>query len=162
MKKQLINLFILAFAIFSLTAPTFAADYIDTQYGPDGIEVHLLKVSQANNILTIAFMLENTTVAEVRFVSMAIDNALYTTADTKYTVLKDADDKYLASTISYADKNSSDEGYIFAALPKETKRLSLEDGSKKVGWIKFEAPKEEDWPIEVSLPGVTPFTIEKP
>ena len=154
------NMFIFIIMVSSLFTSTFADDYIDTQYGPDGIEVHLLKVSEANNVLTVSFMLDNTSGDKVKFVSMAIENVLYTTTDTKYPVLKDVDGKYLASTITYDE--GAVNGFIFAVHASQYKSLSLKDGAKKVGWIKFEAPNADDWPIEVSLPGVSPFTIEKP
>ncbi|KAB7610501.1 hypothetical protein F9L33_14475 [Amylibacter sp. SFDW26] len=151
---------ILAAAI-TLASPAFSADYLDTQYGPDGLEAHLLKTSVSNDILTVAFMIENSTAEKVKFVSMAVDNVLYTTKDKKYPVLKDAENKYLASTIVYG--NISQRGFLFATVPDASYRsITMEAGSKKVGWVKFEAPAGSDWPIEVSLPGITPFTIDKP
>ena len=28
--------------------------------------------------------------------------------------------------------------------------------------MKFEKPNDADWPLDLSLPGVTPFTLQKP
>lgn len=144
------------------TTPAFTADFLDTQFGPDGLEIHLLKTSVVNQVLTVAFMIENKTGDSVKFVAMAIDNVIYTTKDKKYPVLKDANDKYLASTITYVDKRTSDKGFMFAVNPSSSKQITLKENAKKVGWVKFEAPTDDNWPIEVSFPGITPFTIENP
>lgn len=142
-----------------------AADFLDTQFGPEGLEVHLLKAAVSNKVLTIAFMIENSSDSEVKIKNFATDEALFTTADKKYPVLKDTNGFYLASTLA---KRSTQPGVIFyPPISPEGKKfnpgsLRFKGKSKKVGWVKFEAPSDDEWPIELSLPGVTPFTISKP
>lgn len=51
---------------------------------------------------------------------------------------------------------------IFAGVTNNGNRMRFSSGEKQVGWIKFEAPGDADWPIDLSLPGVSPFTIDKP
>lgn len=151
----------LLFIILMMSAsPAISADYLDTQYGPDGTEAHLLKASVSNNILTIAFMLENTSDISVKIRSLDIKEANYTTKDTKYPVLQDTNGQYLASTLTYEEGTVW--GYIFAANPDTHILLEIDGGGKKVGWLKFEAPADSDWPIELSLPGISPFTISQP
>ena len=147
---------------FLFTVNTQAANYLDTQYGQDGVEVHLLKAKVTNDVLTVSFMVENTSGAKVEFKSMVIGNVNYTSADKKYPVLKDADNKWLASTITYEDTNSNDSLFTAKESAYQYHYIRLADGKKRVGWVKFEAPKEGGWPIEVALPGVSPFTIEQP
>lgn len=139
-----------------------AADYLDTQYGQDGVEVHLLKAKVTNNVLTISFMVENTTGSKIEFMSMVVGGVNYTSSDKKYPVLKDAEGKWLASTITYDDGNSSNSLFTSKKSPYTYHYIKLGDKKKRIGWIKFEAPQEGGWPIEVALPGVSPFTIEKP
>ncbi len=146
-------------AAVAFAAPAMAQQFLDTQYGPNGVEVHLLKASVANDVLTIAFMLDNTTGESQRVMSLGIADVVYTTADTKFPVLRDVNDQYLASTITY-EKNADQ--FIFAAVPDDENTLSLSKGERQVGWVKFEAPDASEWPIEVSLPGVSPFTISQP
>lgn len=149
-------------SLFLTSSHTFAANYLDTQYGQDGIEVHLLKATVTNNVLTVSFMVENTTGTEVELKSMVIANTNYTSADKKYPVLKDADGKWLASTITYDASHSHSSLFTSKESPFRYHYISLKDKKKRVGWVKFEAPQEGGWPIEVALPGVSPFTIEKP
>lgn len=139
------------------TTPAMAADFLDTQYGPDGVEVHLLKASVFNGVLTVAFMVENPTDQKIQMSSMGIDEALYTTQDMKFPVLKDTNGKYLASTITYDEGNVS--GFLFAVAPDKYIDITIDPGGRKVGWLKFQSPPDDQWPIEVSLPGVTPFTV---
>ena len=154
------KILLLSALLFSVNAS--AANYLDTQYGQDGVEVHLLKAKVSNNVLTISFMVENTTGAKVKFQSMVAASVNYTSADKKYPILKDANGKWLASTITYDESNSKNSLFTSKDSPYTYHYTQLEDKNKRVGWIKFEAPQDSDWPIEVTLPGVSPFTIEKP
>jgi len=145
-----------------ITNGASAATYLDTQYGQDGVEVHLLKTKVTNNVLTVSFMVENTTGSKVEFKSMVVANVNYTSSEKKYPVLKDADDKWLASTITYEKSNSVGSLFTAKESPYPYHYVRLDDKNKRIGWIKFEAPQDDGWPIEVALPGVSPFTIEKP
>ena len=156
--KAMMKRLILAAAIAS-ASPAMSQQFLDTQYGPNGVEVHLLKASVANEVLTVAFMLENTTGSRQSLISLGITEVAYTTADTKFPVLRDVNDQYLASTITY-EKNADQ--FIFAAVADDENTISLDEEERQVGWVKFEAPDASEWPIEVSLPGVSPFTISQP
>jgi len=153
---------ILLLTAMIVAANVNAANYLDTQYGQDGVEVHLLKAKVTNSVLTVSFMVENTTGAEVKLESMVVGSVNYTSSDKKYPVLKDANGKWLASTITYDKGNSYNSLFTSKESPDDYHYIKLGDKNKRVGWVKFEAPQEGGWPIEVALPGVTPFTIEKP
>lgn len=157
MFKKVVIISLLAFLY-----PAYAANYLDTQYGQDGIEVHLLKAKVANKVLTVSFMFENSSEEEIKFRSMVIANANYTSTENKYPVLKDVNGKWLASTITYDEKASYNSLFTHKESPEEYHHIRFKPGNKRVGWVKFEAPSEDAWPIEVTLPGVSPFTIEKP
>lgn len=154
MMKKLLLAAAIAFA-----SPAMSQSFLDTQYGPNGVEVHLLKASVANEVLTVAFMLENTTGDAQTLLSMGITEVAYTTTDTKFPVLRDVNDQFLASTITYEE--NADE-FIFAAVADNENTIRLSKDERQVGWVKFEAPDASEWPIEVSLPGVSPFTINQP
>lgn len=140
--------------------PSFAADYIDTQYGPDGLEVHIKKVSTNHNVLTVVFEIENTGDEEVEYLALPVSQVFYNTNDKKYPVLKDAEDKWLASTIAYSNSDVS----IFSHKEdlSEYYTFTLDAGKTKIGWAKFEAPQDSDWPLDLSFPGISPFSISKP
>lgn len=145
-------------ALLTCAGPVFADDFLDTQYGPFGWEVHLLRASIANDVLTIAFMIENTGSSAEHMDSLDIEEVAYTTTDMKFPVLTDVNGAHLASTIAY---ERGDDESIFRG-PGHRNRLYLTEGERQVGWIKFEAPEDSDWPIDLSLPGVSPFTIANP
>lgn len=154
------RMFIVLFCLISFNAQS--AKYQDTQYGPDGVEVHLLKANVANNILTFTFMVDNSTENKVSFPSMVAANVNYTTKDKKFPVLQDTEDKWLASTITYKKHGFSATLFTFHTSPYTNHYIKMKKNQKVVGWVKFEAPKDDEWPIEVSLPGIGPFTIERP
>lgn len=162
MKKAVFKYLVSLTSLFILMPAALAATYLDTQYGQDGIEVHLLKAKTANGVLTVSFMVENSSDTDIKFESMVISNANYTSTDKKYPVLRDANDKWLASTITYDDKGSSFALFTHKDSPTQYHFVRFKPKNKRVGWAKFEAPSEDAWPIELTLPGVSPFTIEKP
>lgn len=155
-----------AFIILTLflIPSSHAVKALDTQYAQDGIEVHLLKANVSHGVLTTSFMFENTSESAVIFESMVVSGAHYTTADKKYPVLKDTNGKWLASTITYNEKPSGSSRALFTNRdnPSNAHTIRFDGGAKRVGWVKFEAPTDDAWPIELTLPGVSPFTIEKP
>ncbi len=153
---------LLLISLLTFSANVHAASYLDTQFGQDGIEVHLLKAKVANKVLTISFMVDNSTGSKVKFQSMVVGNANYTSSDKKYPVLKDAEGKWLASTITYEDRGSYNSLFTSKSSPEQTHYVYLNNKNKRVGWVKFQAPEDGSWPIEVTLPGVSPFTVEKP
>jgi len=155
------NIFLII-SLLLISINSYADNYLDTQFGQDGVEVHLLKVKTSNNVLTISIMIENTTGDKLKFISMVVADANYTSADKKYPVLKDANGKWLASTITYEEKNADGALFTNKESPFEYHTMKFKKDQKHVGWLKFEAPSDDNWPIELALPGVSPFTIEKP
>lgn len=151
---------ILLISTLLFSANAHSADYLDTQYGENGLEVNIMKVTFNKNIMTVVFSVENTTDEESVNSAFPIKQVYYNTGDKKYPVIKDAKDHWLASTIAYstsktdifADQLNISQYYTFKLKPK----------GKKIGWMKFEAPQESDWPLDLNFPGVTPFTINKP
>ena len=146
-------------AFLTLSGPAFANDFMDTQYGPFGSEVHLLRASVTNDVLTIAFMIENTSSKVEYMNSMDVTEVAYTTSDKKFPVLTDANGEYLASTTAY---KQNEDNHIFRGPDITRVSIRFAEGERQVGWVKFEAPSDADWPIDLSLPGVSPFTIAKP
>ncbi|MGH1540404.1 MAG: hypothetical protein ACRBHB_08270 [Arenicella sp.] len=151
---------ILLLSAILFSANAYSANYIDTQYGENGMEVHIMKVSFNKNIMTVVFAVENTSDEDAVYSAFPIQQVYFNTGNKKYPVIKDAEDRWLASTIAYtnsktdifADKLNSNKYYTF----------TVKAGGKKVGWMKYEAPQDSDWPLDLSFPGVTPFTINKP
>ena len=64
-------------AAIASASPAMSQQFLDTQYGPNGVEVHLLKASVANEVLTVAFMLENTTGSRQSLISLGITEVAY-------------------------------------------------------------------------------------
>lgn len=150
---------ILFAAFLSFAGPAVADDFMDTQYGPNGWEVHLLRATVANDVLTVAFMIENTGSSADDIDSMDVTEVAYTTSDKKFPVLTDANGEYLASTITY---QQNEDGNLFRGPDIDQTTFYFSKGDRQVGWVKFEAPGDADWPIDLSLPGVSPFIIAKP
>lgn len=147
-------------AALTIAGPAVAGNYLDTQFGPYGWEVHLLKATVANDVLTVAFMIENTGSDGERMDLLDVTEVVYTTSDKKFPVLQDANGDYLASPITY--EQSSDDGNLFRGPDARGSTIYMSGGEKQVGWVKFEAPGDTDWPVDLSLPGVSPFVIAKP
>jgi len=130
---------LLTAAFLTCAGPTFADDFLDTQYGPFGWEVHLLRATIANDVLTIAFMIENTGSSAESMDSMDVSEVAYTTSD-----------------------EQNEDGNLFRAPGISQNAIYFSKEERQVGWVKFEAPGDADWPIDLSLPGVSPFTIANP
>lgn len=91
------KLFALVAALMIATSAA-AQDYLDTQFGPYGWNVHLLRANVANNVLTVAFMIESTSSSAEFMDSMDVSEVAYTTSDKRFPVLVDANGQHLAST----------------------------------------------------------------
>ena len=151
---------ILLVSVLIFSASAHSADYLDTQYGENGLEAHVMKVTFNKNIMTIVFALENTSDQKNVYSAFPIKQVYINTGDKKYPVIKDTKDYWLASTIAYstsktdifANNTNTSQVYVFTLKPK----------GKKVGWMKFEKPQDADWPLDLNFPGVTPFTLNKP
>ena len=111
------------------SANAFSADYLDTQYGDDGLEVHIMKVTFNKNIMTVVFKVENTGDEEFSYLSFPIKQVFFNTGDKKYPVIKDADRNWLASTIAYSvsekdifsDERDAHSNNVFLLKPKGKK-----------------------------------------
>lgn len=139
---------ILALSLLALTQTVFALDAIDTQYGPNGIPVYLLKAKVDNGVLSVAIMYDNNLENLLFMERPSLKEIYYIAGSKKYPVLKDANGNWLASPV-YGDK-------LFRGIDE----FDIQDGEKIVAWFKFPAPPEGTKSIEISVPGVTPFTAD--
>ena len=140
---------VIFFAFF--TQFVYALNSIDTQVGPDGMSVHLMKAKVSNGVLTVSILFDNDTEANVVFERPNLNEVHYVADSKKYPVLKDANGDWLASPVHDEDK-------LFKN--NLAQRYSINKGKKDVVWFKFPAPPEGTTSIEISLPGVSPFTAE--
>lgn len=109
--------------------------------------------------MTVVFKIENISDQEFNYFSFTIKRVFFNTGDKKYPVIKDAEKNWLASTIAYGSTKKD----IFSD-ERDTQTYNyfkLKPKAKKVGWMKFEKPQGADWPLDLSLSGVTPFTLQK-
>jgi len=93
------NIILISTLLFASNA--FSANYLDTQYGDNGLEVHIMKVTSNKNIMTVIFKAENTSDEEVDYLSFPNKQVFFNTGDKKYPVIKDVDRNWQASTIAY-------------------------------------------------------------
>ncbi|MGH1543591.1 MAG: hypothetical protein ACRBHB_24540 [Arenicella sp.] len=149
---------ILLISSLLLCANVYAAGYLDTQYGQDGLEVHIKKITIKKNIMTVIFEMENAGDEDIKSDSFPVSAVSYNTTDANHQVLRDDAGKWMVSSISYTFSSDA----IFTASHVPTVSYALKKGKKKIGWIKFETPNDGDWPIELNFPDVTPFTLNKP
>ena len=155
--KRLKHLFL--FLLLALPLTSVSAEYLDTQYTTGGLETHLLKASVSNGVLTIAFMVENPTDEKVELTPPFNPNQVeYVAGDKRYPALKDANDQWMlspfGSTIRGTELFSEKTGtYYYGRFKAE---------AKIVAGVKFEAPDDDAWPIDLALPQTSPFTIENP
>ena len=158
LKTIIKQMLVISAGLFSTIA--YSADYLDTQYGQDGLEVHIMKTKINKNIMTVIFAIENTNDTDGEYFALPIPQVFYNTNDKKYPVLKDADGKWLASTIGYS--SSDFDIFLSSNYTSKNHTFELAAGKKKIGWVKFEAPQDSDWPLDLQFPSVTPFTLDKP
>lgn len=141
---------IVALSLLAFVQSAFALDAIDTQYGPNGMPVHLLKAKVNNGVLTVSIMYENNTGGYFHMKRPALKEINYVAGSKKYPVLKDANGDWLASPV-HGDKllrKDVGDDFLFGA------------DSKVVVWFKFPAPPEGTTSVEISVPGVSPFTAD--
>ncbi|SCZ68597.1 hypothetical protein [Epibacterium ulvae] len=145
--------FALALAISSLLSTTaLAQEYIESQPGPNGVEIHLKQVQLRNNQMTVVLVVENTSDEGIEFAGGDVNDIYVVTSDKKYPVLTDSEGQFVGAPIAQA----------FDAWFERTQFEDLEPNSTQQSWFKFEAPADSDWPVELALPGVIPFLLEKP
>ena len=59
-------------------------------------------------------------------------------------------------------RNLWEDKSLFRTPDIDQNEIYFSKEERQVGWVKFEAPADADWPIDLSLPGVSPFTISQP
>ena len=119
------------------------AEPLQTQYLDNGAELNILKARVAkNNVLTIVAQYDNTSGADFK-ASYHFKHVYYIDPEEnkKYHVLKDENEKYIASPAS--------SGFLQTAWMKP--------GAKSIIWFKFPAPASETSTINLMLRGATPF-----
>ncbi len=138
--------------LLTLTSLSFALEPLDTQIRSAGDEVHLIKTSVKDDILSVYIMIQNESDEDVETTNFNVEDIHYIAGGRRYPVLQDADDNWIASPYSYS-------GLFYTRYHDE---VEIKAGKSVIGWIKFEAPAEDTWPIELNLPETLPFLIEKP
>lgn len=119
-----------------------ASEPIETQPGPDGTQVQLLKTKVVGQILHISFLYLPPSEEKQKYSSHLIDEVNYIDDNTaqQYGVLKNESEVYLASPLD----NS-----------KEYFQIDVDE--KTPVWFKFPAPSSETQTISINIPGVGPF-----
>lgn len=116
----------------------------ETEFGDGGVNVELISVTRGEGDITIKFKYTNTGSKEVEFHKsnygfQNIAELVYCIDPKnkkKYTVIKDAEHKPLASLMG---------------------NISLEPGASKSGWCKLPAPPADVASLTVVLAGAPPF-----
>ena len=137
--------------LFFASQSIYALEPIDTQIGQDGMSVHLMKAKVSNGVLTASVLFDNDVGTAVTVVRPDLNEIHYVAGTKKYPVLKDTNGDWLASPVH-------DESKLFEK--DSSGGLYLSKKRKMVAWFKFPAPPEGTTTIEISVPGVTPFTAE--
>lgn len=137
--------------LFFASQSIYALDPIDTQIGQDGMSVHLMKAKVSNGVLTVSILFDNDSDATVHLIRPDLNEVHYVAGTKKYPVLKDANGAWLASPVHDTDK-------LFEGEYKNNYRLGTK--RKLIAWFKFPAPVEDAISIEISVPGVSPFTAD--
>ncbi len=124
-----------------------APPVLQTQYGPDGIEVDLIRCKVSDKVLSVAFKFRST--AEDGSVSVDIDTRVvhYVANNKKYQVLKDDKGNWVAGPLDLIHKGVASGTRIYLGDSK----------ASKVVWYKFPAPPEEVTKIQINLDGIMPF-----
>ena len=136
-----------------LSQVTLADEPIDTQIASGGLNVHLLKTSVNHGVLTVTVMVENTSDELVIINAFDPEELYYVVGDKRYPVLRDAENNWMLSP--FGIKKLFFKG-------SANRKIRFDSREKIVGWMKFEAPVNDAWPVELSLPQTAPFLIEMP
>lgn len=137
---------------FCIAAPAKAVNSLDTQFGPNGINVHVVQAKIKDDVLTIALMYDGAGTEGTGTSSYPLREVNYVANNEKYLVLRDKNGEWLASPLSKRDKKQNDDDRI--------QGFYLKGNSKEIVWFKFPAPPEEVNSIELQIPNITPFTID--
>lgn len=130
-----------------------AQTVLQTQYGPDGMEVDLVRAKISGKVLSVVFAFRNVGkdsakvqyyIADVHY----IDN----TESKKYHVLKDEKETWLAGPIEFVRQHSGGKWNKIAVT-----NVYLNTGEKKIIWYKFPPPPDGVTHIQINLPDISPF-----
>lgn len=143
--------FIALLCLLFAASSVYALEPIDTQIGQDGMSVHLMKAKVNNGVLTVSILLDNDTDGAVSLIRPNINEIHYVAGSKKYPVLKDSNGAWLASPVH-------DEDNLFEG--RHNGAYYLPQKKKVVAWFKLPAPPEGTTSIEISVPGVSPFSAD--
>ncbi|PIE54231.1 MAG: hypothetical protein CSA35_06710 [Dethiosulfovibrio peptidovorans] len=139
-KLFFLTVMIVFLAISSLAKA--APPVLQTQYGPDGIEVDLIRCKVSDNVLSVAFLVRSTTEKSVS-VDFDIEAVHYLANNKKYHVLKDEKGNWLSGPQNLRGGGS---------------RIYLESSKdSKIVWYKFPAPPEDVKKIQINSDEIMPF-----
>ncbi len=126
-------LFFLAVECAAGTAPK----PLQTQYGPEGIEVDLVRCKVTGSVLSVAFLLRQSG-EKNGWIDIETKDVYYIAGEKKYPVLKDKEGNWLSG-------------------PGESFEEYIKPGKPQVIWYKFPAPPNDGTKIQIGLEGVVPF-----
>ncbi len=138
--KHAQNLFLCMTMIFFLALECFAnttPQPLQTQYGPEGIEVDLVRCKVTGSVLSVAFLLRHPDEGK-GWIALETKDVYYILGDKKYPVLKDNQGKWLSGS-------------------GESFKEYIKSGTPQVIWYKFPAPPDNGAKIQIGLKGVVPF-----
>jgi hypothetical protein len=138
----------LVLTIMWLSISLAAPPVLQTQFGPNGMEVDLIRVKISGKVLSVVFAFRNGgsdsanvvyNIGEVYYV----DN----TESKKYHVLKDAKGAWISGPVAET----------LVGHKKILTAVHLQKGEKKIVWYKFPLPPENVTHIQILLPDISPF-----
>lgn len=152
--KHFFSIILMSLFLLAIGASTgIAQSTIQTQYGPNEMEVDLLRAKVSGQVLSVVFSFRNTStsssvnvtydIADVHFV----DNS----ESKKYHVLKDEKGEWLSGPIDFVKRDIG--GWKRIPVTK----VYLPKNEKKIVWYKFPAPPENVTTIQINLPDISPF-----
>lgn len=131
-----------------LAQQTQSTGPIQTQPGSNGMQAELLSVQVTGEILTVTIRYVVGEDIKLASTNYPIKEVNYTDDATarQYGVLKDAEEKYLASPKSPAVIQAG-----------EIINVALTSSGSEIAWFKFPAPPPEVQTISINIPEVAPF-----
>lgn len=154
MKKMMLSL--LALFLLSLS-PAHAAQYIDSQMGENGVDVHVTKARVLNGVLGVTLLYVNNTKTSYQpGLKLKAEEVFLLAGQKKYQILKDLQtNEWLAAPLVKARLSDK----IFLGPTHLSAASKYREGEKKVSWLKFPAPPAGVNTVELLIPGVSPFTF---
>ncbi len=115
---------------------------LQTQYGPDGIEVDLIRCKVTDNVLSVAFLVRSTAEKGVD-VDFHIEAVHYVANNKKYQVLKDDKGNWLSGPQNLQSGGT----HVYLSSSKKS----------KIVWYKFPAPPQDVTKIQLNVDEIMPF-----